>query len=235
MLGVITDAVKLSKNCLIVLGNETWCRDWCVAAIISGVSTKTPVQTLTIGSSDVSSFDADYSISIVDTLAKQAPVERLRPLGLNDLQIPEAIRVVFMVKPVHFCVKDQSTMETVVTTLLNNMTGVRLQKGLQEFPEITSKFFSKASIKKWNWAEGQGNSKWYGKVQSYVLLSADQGDPEAVAVSSLCYALLEELIHAGILGPLEPVGNGGPSGPSGHRLPQLRRGLGACAWGRPCR
>ena len=24
MLGVITDAVKLSKNCLIVLGNETW-------------------------------------------------------------------------------------------------------------------------------------------------------------------------------------------------------------------
>ena len=84
MLGVITDAVKLSKNCLIVLGNETWCRDWCVAAIISGVSSKIPAQTVTIGSNRVRSFDADYSISIVDTLAKQAPIDRLRPLGLND-------------------------------------------------------------------------------------------------------------------------------------------------------
>ena len=32
----------------------------------------------------VRSLDADYSISIVDTLAKQAPIDRLRPLGLND-------------------------------------------------------------------------------------------------------------------------------------------------------
>ena len=148
MLRVVTDAVKLSKNCSILMGNKTWCRDWCVAAIISGFATITPVQTLTIGSGRVSSFDADYSISIVDTLAKQAPVERLRPLGLNDHQIPEAIRMVFTVKPLHFCVNVQSTMENVVTTLFNSMTGVRLQKGLQLFPEITSKFFSKASITK---------------------------------------------------------------------------------------
>ena len=65
MLGVVTDAVKLFKNHLIVLSNETWCRDWCVVAITSGFATKTPVQTLTIGSGRVSSFDADYSISIM--------------------------------------------------------------------------------------------------------------------------------------------------------------------------
>ena len=51
-------------------------------------------------------------------------MERLTPLGLNDRQIPEAIRMVFTVKPVHFYVNVQSTMETVVTTLFNGMTGV---------------------------------------------------------------------------------------------------------------
>ena len=50
-------------------------------------------------------------------------MERLTPLGFNDRQIPEAIRMVFTVKPVHFCAYVQSTMETVVTTLFNGITG----------------------------------------------------------------------------------------------------------------
>ena len=50
-------------------------------------------------------------------------MERPTPLGFNDRQIPEAIRMVFTVKPVHFCVYVQSTMETVVTTLFNGITG----------------------------------------------------------------------------------------------------------------
>ena len=79
----------------------------------------------------------------------------------------------------------------------NGMRGVRLQKGLQLFPEITSKFFSKASITKFNWADENKKSKWYGTDQEYVLLSADQEGPEAVAVGSLCYALLKSLIHGG--------------------------------------
>ena len=41
-------------------------------------------------------------------------MERPTPLGFNDRQIPEAIRMVFTVKPVHFCVYVQSAMETVV-------------------------------------------------------------------------------------------------------------------------
>ena len=116
MLRVVTNAVKISKNCLIVMGNKTWCRDWCVAAITSGCATRTPVQTLTIGSGRVSSFDADTAL-VLDTLAKQAPVERPSPLGLNDHQILEAIRMICTVKPVHFCGNVQSTVETVVTTL----------------------------------------------------------------------------------------------------------------------
>ena len=62
MLRVVTNAVKISKNCLIVMGNKTWCRDWCVAAITSGFATIIPVQTLTIDSGRDSSFDADTAL-----------------------------------------------------------------------------------------------------------------------------------------------------------------------------
>ena len=65
MLRVVTNAVKLSKSCLIVMGNKTWCRDWCVAAITSGFATITPVQTLTIDSGRVSSFDADTAVVLL--------------------------------------------------------------------------------------------------------------------------------------------------------------------------
>ena len=74
-------------------------------AIVSGVYAKINAHTVTIGSDRFASFDADYRMTIVDALAKQAPMEILRPLGLNDNQIPEAISTVFSVKPVHFCAK----------------------------------------------------------------------------------------------------------------------------------
>jgi len=197
ILGVITDAVKLSKNCLIVLGNETWCRDWCVAAIASGVQAKVPMQTITTGGNCLRSFEMDFSLKMVDTLARQAPREKLRPLGLSDLQIPQALQAVLKIKPLLFSMQDQQKMETCVTTLLNLCVGVGLRQGMDKFPAITSKFFSKVSTTQVNQAAtvGAQGGTWYDKQQEYVLISADHQDAEAVAVSRLVYSLLKDLIN----------------------------------------
>jgi hypothetical protein len=128
-------------------------------------------------------------MGIDDTLAKQAPRARLRPIGLNDLQITEAMKVVFKIKPVPLSMKDQQKMDSSAGTLLNTTADMTLQKGTDEFHAITSKFFPKTSIKRMN-GGAQAASTWYDKHQEYVLSSADKEDTEAAAVRHLTYVLL---------------------------------------------
>jgi hypothetical protein len=217
VLGVITDAAKLSKNCLVVLGNETWCRDWCVAAIISAASTKVPLQTITTGENRFRSFDVDFSMSIVDTLAKQAPREKLRPVGLNDASIPEAMKMVFKIKPLAFSMSDQEKMQTFATTLMNTVTGVVLKQGV-DVPASTAKYFSKAK------AGAASAGSWFDKTQDYALISADHDDAEGVAVSRLIYSLLVELIEGTMIKGASISGGKQPGAAQRAPLDNSRRG-----------
>ena len=57
------------------------------------------------------------------------------------------MKALFKIKPIPFSMKDQVKMESFVRTLLGAMTGVTLRMDTDQFPAITSRFFSKACIK----------------------------------------------------------------------------------------
>jgi hypothetical protein len=56
----------------------------------------------------------DFSMSMVDTLARQASSARLRQIGLNDPRIAEAMKVVCKIKPAPLSTKDQQKMGSFV-------------------------------------------------------------------------------------------------------------------------
>merc|ERR1719424_536740 len=127
-IGVICDAVKLSKHCLIVLSNETWCKSWCNAAIISGVLKNIPLQTISLGGRGDACFqEMGLTDEAIEVLAKQAPRDQLRPIGIADQDIIAAMKIVFEIKPLVFDMNSHDSLNAFLENMLNMMTDITLK------------------------------------------------------------------------------------------------------------
>jgi len=195
-LGVITDAAKLTKNFIVILGTETWCRSWCVAAICSAVRKKISMSAITMDGAPFELLTDDDRV--IKMLEKQAPRNFLRPLGLADDNVPNAIRKVFQLTPTNFTLSSCETTQSFLDELLGSLKGLRRVKNQAQAQAAITSFFCKNSM-----MAAQAPGKWYGDLDQkwedtkgghsllchdYAMLLCDHFDPEAVAASRLMYS-----------------------------------------------
>jgi hypothetical protein len=191
-LGVIMDAAKLSKHMVVALGNETWCRTWCVGAIASAAQKKIPISVVSFGLSEQdtsqdlvkvisegSSRRTDANKDFLAILGKQTPKDEIRALGCADDWIPVAIDKVMQAKA-NVCAMDTlDSFAKFTDGLLKEMSGVPLDaSGRSSVSASTSMFFSRSGEK--------GGDK-------YTLISSDHGDAEAVAASRCIFMTLNAI------------------------------------------
>jgi hypothetical protein len=188
-IGVVMDAAKLSKHICICLGSETWSRHWCVAAICSACQWKVEMSVVDLddttamdnAASARKSLPSLHSVTrpeadideICEVLSKKVARDLLRPYGLGDSSIPQAMKSVFMCKPSVFAMRDKASTDLAVKNLLTKMQSVALV-GPQQ---ASTNFFSPDDLT---------------VVNSAMCLSCDHADPDAVCVSRLLGYLLKE-------------------------------------------
>jgi hypothetical protein len=194
--GVICDACKLSQECVVVLSNETWCRSWSTAAILSAVLKNIPIQTVVLGGrGDASMQDMKVSEEGVAILAKQPPRDMLRPLGISDDNIAPGMTQVLAITPMIFDMSTQQTLDSFLTTLLKDLK-VPLKPGYgregKALSEATTEFFSKAKVSK----KHESESRWYGTASDYVVICMDQGSSDALCASRVVCTELESVLHS---------------------------------------
>jgi hypothetical protein len=172
-LGVIMDAAKLSKACVVAHSNETWCRSFCTGAICSAVQKEIPITTITFGCDAedesqamitvMSSAKGGQSSIVIDMLAKQAPRNELRPLGLSDDLIPVSIEKVINAKQIIFALDHKKSIDLFVDTLLKEMPWMPLMTGRTRsapcLTPLTRKFFSRDSIEEKTKKEEKGKNE----------------------------------------------------------------------------
>merc|ERR1719183_1242976 len=99
--------------------------------------------------------------NVLKMLSKQAPRDLLRPIGINDNQIPMAMDRIFKIKPMHFSMRGYESMVTFLTNLTGDMQNVRRRLDGKQLNEFTQRFFSKSAIS--TLAAGGESGKWYGE------------------------------------------------------------------------
>ena len=197
-IGVICDAVKLSKHCLIVLSNETWCKSWCVGAILSGVLKNIPIQTIVLGGRGDACFqEMELTDEAIDILAKQAPRDQLRPIGIADNDIFAGMKRVLQIKPWAFDMNSHDSLNAFLENMLQMMTDISLKEiygreGAQ-LSKGTTEFFSKTKIAALQTNQGgqlshaKARQSWFQagdagtndvKSKSFVLLVCDSSQPD---------------------------------------------------------
>merc|ERR1719313_759566 len=133
------DAVRLSKHGVVTLGNETWCRAYSTGAICSAISKRIPLSAITFGTkvddlslcmtSHPSISKQDTNATVVESnfapmIAKQAPRDVLRQMGISDHQIPIAVETVFACKPIVFAFDEVASVNNAMVTLCQEMPQV---------------------------------------------------------------------------------------------------------------
>jgi hypothetical protein len=196
-IGVIMDAAKLSTHGVIGLSNETWCRDWCNAAIASLVKMHIPLSVLSIGTIEgndsvglqaVSSMTSGASkemlpADVLEVLAAQAPRHKLRCFGLADELFPACLKAVLSTKAIHVSLASKSVIAQGLENMLQEMVAVPMpdnrNKDALALSPLLDKFFD------------------FGEVDKRcVLISCDHADPEAVAVSRLFYSMFTDMLKS---------------------------------------
>jgi len=171
-LSVITDAAKLSNHLVVIMGSETWCRSWCVGAITTSVMHKIPIQTVALPGSSakvVNSFDGHQ----MNILAKQSPTDELRPLGLRDELIAQAIKLLVQITPIEFSMSTECPFGEFVVA----MSGV-----------LTKAPWAEPAPQMWKHSNELG-------AKNFILMSSDHSDPEAVCSSHLFHRIFEDLLE----------------------------------------
>jgi hypothetical protein len=169
-----------------------------VGANVTACNAKIPLQTITCEGASFDIVTEDMDEQVINMFAKQAPREKLRPLGLNDRSIPPTLKAVFKIKPVLFGMRHQSTMQRFFSTVCAKMVSVRYQDQHQDLQrsgnhedwieKLTQRYFSAPESTN---SEADMNS-FRNNESDYVLLSCDSDDAEAVSVSRLIYSLMSQ-------------------------------------------
>ena len=71
--------------------------------------------------------DLEMSDEAIAVLAKQAPRDMLRPLGICDTDIPEAMKAVLQSKPLRFGMNSQQELDGFLSAALTLMHDVPVQ------------------------------------------------------------------------------------------------------------
>jgi hypothetical protein len=154
-----------------------------VEALIAGEEVKQQPKRESLPSlHSVTPPDADID-EVCGILAKKCPRWVLRPYGLPDQVIPQAMKLVFQCNPIDFSMDSKSSADEAAKNILNAMAVVPLKEGVsRSSPTVSAKFFSSDPA----------------SMSSAVCLSCDHADPEAVSVSRLLgYLMSESITDAG--------------------------------------
>jgi hypothetical protein len=193
-LAVIMDAAKLTKHMVVALGNETWCRTWCVGAICSTVQKKIPMSVVACGSQDEAQEDMMQTLSGGDlsegtkieanqmdgfmaVLSKQVPKLEIRALGCDDAWIPVAIQQVMQNKARVCALSTRESFNRFAESLVKDMSSVLF---VQSAASVSARLFSERTEK------GYDDGK-------YTLISSDHGDPEALAASRVIFMIINNI------------------------------------------
>lgn len=191
-LGIITDAVKLSLNCVCILGSETSSRAWCVAALCGAMWRHVPLTNVTIEGAPFELVVTDPRV--LHILSIQAPAPLLRPVGIGDQLVPDMLTEVLKVPPMNFALADKEQSMAFLEKLLSTLKGaVRYAKISPSAEDILAGTGQSSQV-----PPSQILNRCYSQAviktgsPEYAIISCDHEEAEAVAVSRIMYRLLCE-------------------------------------------
>jgi len=204
---LMLDAVKLSKNVLVIFGSETFCRPWCIGAIVCAQRNKTPMHTVMLadpieqetvcgskGSED--GYQKNFSCrgsGKSKQMAFEVDTCSLRGHGVVQEEVHPAIASLTKVEPILLNFHSESS----VNAKLGSLCGQMSIQSLISVERATAGFFVSTKYLVQYRATSSGKITPEALRQAVIqLILCDHADGEAVAVSRLFQSVVSKASKA---------------------------------------
>jgi hypothetical protein len=186
----LIDAIKISKNLVVILGNETLCRTWCIGAVVCAYRKKISMQSVVFDSPGASetvfgddvlkktysrrSFTASSAKSELKSMV-EVDTRSLRGHGVDQGFVQGSVRALLGINPVFMNFRDDRKVNDAMHQILDEV--------LQNRPASANAAMVDAAIALT--FAGSGEAMDEGSRWNAPLIMIDHFDGEAVAVSRL--------------------------------------------------